>query len=319
MASRSGWLLLGIAVGCASLPSCTPLRYVPIQDDYAADQITLPPEPVPVQPSQRVAKIIEPAELANAAVEAKTKPLDAKSEPVEAGTKAAPPKTDRVKRAPLVAALESILDDRHQDALGHLAAYDAETQEFYLRILPTLTIFAKKHLNELTSEEVAVLNDQLQSLLAKLRPKTELLIDRMCCCEWVKAFGIFQPLEETRAFVGPTADRPGELVQLYVEVRNFASMPRGGCFETRLASTIEIRDAKGEKVHALDFKDGKDALKSLTRLNDYYNTYSFPVPNLPPGTYQLTLQIADETVPGARRIARKSIDFRITPLSARGP
>jgi hypothetical protein len=310
MTSRSGWVLLGIVVGCACLPSCITVRPGTV-DSYDAEPYTLPPPPAPLPQSPKVAPlevVVEPR-VSNSP-ETVADRVDGRKEP--------PPKAPAVKHSPLAEALECILDDRHQDALRHLAAYDAETQEFYLSILPTLTIFGKKHFNQLTSEEVAVLNDQLQSLLTKLRPKTDLVIDRMCCCEWVKAFGIFQPTEETRAFVGPAGDRPGDLVQLYVEVRNFASVPRGSCFETRLASTIEIRDARGEKVHFLDFKDGKEPLKSLTRLNDYYNTYSFPVPNLPPGTYQLVLQIADETVPGTRRVAQKTIEFRITPLSVRG-
>jgi hypothetical protein len=197
-----------------------------------------------------------------------------------------------------------------------LKAYDTETQEFYLRILPIMTIFAKKHINDLNSQEVAVLSEQLQSLLTTVRPRTELVIDRMCCCKLITNFGMYQPLPEEHAFVASSAERPdGETVRLYVEVRNFASVPRGGFFETRLSSAIEIRDARGQKVYDFDFKISEKQL--MTRVNDYYIPYTFTVPNLPPGTYQLVLRIADETVPGVRRIAQKAIDFRITSVGTR--
>src|SRR5205823_688148 len=139
-----------------------------------------------------------------------------------------------VKLAPLVMALQCVLDGRHQDAIKHLQCYDAETQEFYLRILPTLTILARTPIDQLTAQEVAVLNDQLQRLQTTLRPRTELVIERMCYCDWVKAYGVYKPLADGHAFMAPTADWPGEMVHLYVEVRNVASVPQGNLFETRL-------------------------------------------------------------------------------------
>ena len=117
------------------------------------------------------------------------------------------------------------------------------------------------------------------------------------------------------------ADRPGdpgELVRLYVEVRNFASVPQGGYFETRLSSRIEIRDGQGKTVWANDFDQEKKPLRTLSRLSDFYYLYCFVTPHLPAGTYQLVLLLADETIAGSRRVAQKSHEFRVTPLSARG-
>ncbi len=150
--------------------------------------------------------------------------------------------------------------------------------------------------------------------------RAELAIDQMCYCAGVpKSYGFYQPLAEGHAFVAPAGDRPGEIVRLYVELRNFASVQRDGCFETRLCSTIEIRDAKGQQVHpTLDFKKNEATpLRVLTRLNDYYNCYTFLAPPLPAGTYQLVLHIADETIPGTRRVAQKTLEFRVTPVGAR--
>ena len=145
----------------------------------------------------------------------------------------------------------------------------------------------------------------------------------MCFCEWVKAYGIYRPLPEGHGFVAPTHNRPGELVQLYVQLRNFASELSNGTYTTKLSSTVEIRpqgsDPSAKPTWFFSFDDGKQPLRSRTLLNDYFNNYSFYVPNIPPGTYTLTIQIADETRPGEQRVVRKSLEFRVTSVSARVP
>jgi hypothetical protein len=354
MTLRTAWLLLGIACGIIGLPGCFPwhthrsscdgvckgdrpagaVAWVKTESDGR------PPETAgtavdsgPVLeggPSAGVSAFTYPPTEAMSASQATETPagpvpdaVKSQPEPTEPAPLApAPvsppnPSHEQPKLAPFLLALQEILNDRHQEALRHLQAYDPETQEFYLRILPTLTILARKRVEELTAQEVAALTDQLQNLLATLRPRTELAIDRMCYCEWVKAYGIYQPLPEGHAFIAPADDRPGEVVRLYAEVRNFASIARNGCYETRLASTIEIRDANGRQVKVLEFKDGEKPLRSLTRLNDYYNTYTFLVPPLAPGTYHLILHIADETNPSARRVVQKTLELRVTPVAAR--
>lgn len=322
MTPRSGWMLLGAALGIASLPGCNLLnRNRDSRDVQEFTEITLPPEPTPLHNPTRTAERREPPALA-----VDEAPKDPSTDPGPVQPQASPLPKDAnpvqpdppSELAPVVNALRCMLDDRHQEAVRYLKAYDTETQEFYLRILPIMTIFAKKHINDLNSQEVAVLSEQLQSLLATVRPRTELVIDRMCCCTLITNFGIYQPLAEEHAFVASSTERlDGEIVRLYVEVRNFASVPRGGFFETRLSSAIEIRDSRGQKVHHFDFKNSEKQLNTLARINDYHIPYTFTVPNLPPGNYQLVLQIVDETIPGARRAAQKAIDFRITSVGTR--
>jgi hypothetical protein len=216
---------------------------------------------------------------------------------------------------PLTLALQCILENRHNEALEHLKKYDPATQELFIRLLPPLALTCKKSLARLSAAEVAALHDQLQGLQATLRPRTELVIDKMCFCESVRAYGVYKPLPAHSSFIAGTPTRPGDFVQLYVELRNFASEPRGGVFETRLASTVEILDPQGRQVWFKNFEDGKKPYRSQTLLHDYYNTYSFHVPHLPPGTYSLKLQIVDETRPDARRSAHKTLDFRVSALS----
>ena len=222
------------------------------------------------------------------------------------------------KREPLAEALQCVLDNKHDEALRHLQAYDGETQDLFLRLLPTLSILTKKKLGELSAPEVAILHEQLVGLLGTLRPRTPLAIEKVCYCEWVKGYGNYKPLAEGHAFAAPLARRLGELVQLYVELRNFANEPRHGAFETRLSSSVEILDGRGEVVWSYRFEDEKQPIRSRTQLHDWYNNYSFHVPrSLPPGTYRLTIQVADETIPESRRVARQTLDFRVTQSPAR--
>ena len=221
------------------------------------------------------------------------------------------------KREPLADALQCVLDNRHDEALQHLQSYDAATQDLFLRLLPAMSILSKKKLTELTAPEVAVLHEQLHSLLGTLRPRTALSVDKICFCEWIKDYGNYKPLPEGYAFAAPFANRPGELVQLYVELRNFASELRLGAFETRLSSSVEITDGRGELVWSYRFEDEKHPIRSRTQLHDWFNNYSFHVPkNLPPGAYRLTIQVVDETTP-ERRVARQAMEFRVAPAPVR--
>jgi hypothetical protein len=227
-----------------------------------------------------------------------------------------PAQTGQDKREPLVDALQCVLENRHNEALKYLQKYDQPTQELFLRLLPAMSLLTHKGIDQLSSAEIAVLHDQVHGLLCALRPRTELAISKACFCEWVKAYGIYKPLPEGHGFLAPNTTRPGELVQLYVELRNFTSELQNGFYTTKLSSSVEIhdvRDPKGKPLWFYRFDDHKQPLRSRTMVQDYFNNYSFYVPNLPPGNYILTVQIADET--RERRLARKSLEFRVTAIA----
>ena len=62
------------------------------------------------------------------------------------------------------------------------------------------------------------------------------------------------------------------------------------------------------------FDDQKQPVKSRTQLHDFFSYYWFTVPHIPPGTYTLTFQVADETSPDRRRVTSKSHEFRVTAM-----
>ncbi len=307
MTRRSCWLLLHIAWGIAVLPGCHlfPRKDPLYRQEYVS---TSPKEPVAPPP-------VETKKPAPATSEKRPDPEPARQaaapeEPVE---KMPPVVARRPEKplAPLVEALRCMLEDRHQDALHHLQAYDQETQVFLLRLLPTLALFDKKPLEQFAPEEAKVLYAQLQGLLVDLRPLTPLVIEKLVFCTEVNGYGDYKALPPTHAFRTWSNERPGDQVQLYFELSNFASEPRGGGFETRLSTSIEIRDAAGNLKKRLPIKNLPPRC-SLTRLHDYYDHCCFCVPpELEPGTYQLTLQVVDETVT-PQRVARESREFRVT-------
>jgi hypothetical protein len=241
---------------------------------------------------------------------------------LEVQAQAGPPiigQAKSIRRVPLVEALDCVINNRHTEALELLHGYDRSTQEVCLRLFPILALMNQKPIDQWSPSEVAVLGEQVQGLSDLLRPRSKLVIGKACFCriDSIKSFGIYDELPEGYAFQASTPNRPGELVHLYVELRNFAIEPKNRDFVTRLSNSIEIWDQKGVKVWGYRFEDEMICLRSPS--NDYYNIYAFQVPhNLPAGTYTLKIHITDKTRPDQQpRLASRSLEFRVT--SARLP
>jgi len=221
---------------------------------------------------------------------------------------------------PIVMALQRMLEGRHQDAIKFLSAYDNDKHELLLRLLPPLATIVKKRVDDLSTQEVTVLIGQYQATIDDLRPRSELIVSRMCYCEEVRGYAWYRALPDNHTFLTGTESRIGELVQLYVELKNIASEPtKEGEFLTKLRCSLELVDSTGKQVWSKSFDGNETTLRRSARLNDFYSRYGFYVPAVPAGTYQLTLRIADETNPQKRRVAQKSLDFRVTPVANQPP
>jgi hypothetical protein len=216
------------------------------------------------------------------------------------------------REEPIVLALRSLLNDRPEEALQHLKDYDASNQEALICLTAAVARLTKKKLDQLSPAEVAALQAQLQkSLLCALRPRAELVIDKLCCCEWIRGYGVYKPLPEEYEFQPRMGDRPGEAVQLYVELRNLTSEPHGDGYDTRLQSAVRLSDASGKDVFRRAFPERDNCFRTLTPLPHFFKGYSFFVPCLPPGQYTLTMEVRDVTRPDAPRVATRVIPFRV--------
>jgi hypothetical protein len=218
---------------------------------------------------------------------------------------------------PLVLALRCFMEKRPAEALAQLQHYDKANQELLLCLLPLAVRLAGRSLDEASPQELNALLETLHSIEVPLRPRTELVIDKMCFCERIDGFGKYRPLEEGHLFQAPLSGRPGELVQVYVEVSNLESRLRDGVYATQLASLAEIRPAAGgQPVWHHDFQDRDRVIQSRTLCHDFFNYYKFYVPHIPPGTYKLSLQVID--VPTGRK-AEKWRYFRVSTVPGREP
>lgn len=171
--------------------------------------------------------------------------------------------------------------------------------------LLTLTNHVKEaNLDKADPREIARYVEQLQSVLWSLRPKAALVMDKCCFCRQIRKFGEFEALPEKPVF------QPGELVELYAEIRNVASQqhrsPRGD-YLTHLRSTLDLRRPNGESVWSEPKRfDKPDA--TMTPQHDYFQHYRLQLPALPPGPYVLHLEILD--VPTGRT-ATQRLEFAI--------
>jgi hypothetical protein len=273
-----------------------------------APSVEVPPPaagfaPMPIQRTSQQEEVHE-----------KQKPQPAPLPLIQVPSEGKPSSDAGTMHVPAVKAFELMLHNRHPDAVEQLKAYDPQTQDFFLRMLPVMCVLVKTPFGQLPHEQASHISDQLARVQAELRPMTGVTLGTVCFCEWVKAFGNYHPLPEDYVFAAGAGAKAGELVQLYVELKHFSSIQRAkDRYETVLASSLEIRNAQGRIVRSLEFGDEKTPLVSRTPLTDYFKNYTFAMPELPPGAYTLKVVVRDETNRTAPKSAEKSLDIRIGP------
>jgi len=221
---------------------------------------------------------------------------------------------------PLMTALRSALDQRPQEARELLQAPHQSDRELLKALLRLAAEVGERELVKLSPEEVAAALEQVRRLHEQLRRRAALRLERVCFCRRIRGYGQYEPLPPDQAFRAGWEGRPGERVQVYAEVRHFATVCRQGQHETALATRLEVRDAGGRRVTALDL--GACVDRCLSRREDYFLNIQFNVPaGLAPGLYTLWVVINDvgPAPPGQRaldRAAQRSLDFRVCPPGA---
>src|SRR5262249_27551507 len=140
--------------------------------------------------------------------------------------------------APLVRAVQAYLDHRPDEAVELIRGFDPANQELLLYLLPQLVKLTEGGLGKAEPQELTLMAEQFQAALDLLQSRAALMIETMCYCRRVRKYGSYDPVEDGHAFA------PGELVDLYVQLRNVscepAPGPAGGAgYLTRLRSTVE--------------------------------------------------------------------------------
>ncbi len=145
----------------------------------------------------------------------------------------------------------------------------------------------------------------------------------MCFCSHIENFGQFTMLPPSQCCF-----QPGELVRVYVQVRNFASRrDKKGGYTTVLKGRLEIYDENNRDKPFLYSDSPPRGDFSWTPRQDYFVNFRFRVPlNCPPGSYTVWIAVEDWTdaAPGSKGVApsrgaRSSLDFRVGGPVSRHP
>lgn len=286
-------------------PAAPPAPATPERISDAVGERFEPPTPPPVaEPPRPVARLGPPIEVAAA-----TPAPAAPSAPVPSAS------AKPADEPPVLAALRCLLEKRPQEALARLELYDKSNQELLLFLLPLIVRLSECNLERANPQDVAVVVEELNGLAAPMRSRAALAVEAMCFCKRIETFGVYEPLPSDYRF------RPRDLVQIYVELKNFTSRKRkNDAGETRhvidLASSVEICDYAGKRVYATAFERPRPDESRAPR-QDYFDSYRFCVPDIAPGAYTLWIEVEDRGTRPPRK-ARRSLDFRVTNLPARG-
>jgi hypothetical protein len=202
---------------------------------------------------------------------------------------------------PLIRAVRAFQENKPDEAVEHLKAYDPATQQILLSLLPALGRLGDGELQQMKPAEMDALLDQLTKVPNMLRPRASLQANNVRLCREVHNFAHVEPFPERHTF------RSGDIVYLYMELANFSCVPvKGGGYAVTLASSLELKDTGGNTVWRADPKEVPDQVSSPPQ--DYYRNFRLSVPNVPPGSYTLVVKTTDR--PTGREV-QKAIELRI--------
>jgi hypothetical protein len=282
---------------------------VPTRPDYHLRPPPLPPDEPPAFPGGPERS--EPPEPPPAPHEVKSADGKGASAVVRA-TRNLPPR--EAEPEPVVAALRHLLADEPEKARQVLHEGQCPDPELLLALLSLAGPLSREREGEgrWTPEDAAALLSRLDGLEEVLSGRAPLVVEKARFCRHISTFGVYDPLPPAPRFQGGVNGRPGERVQVYVQVRNFLSRKKGEHYETTLASTLELLDPSREVVARMDFPACID--RSRSRRRDYFINFRFHIPpRLPSGSYTLRIQVRDAASPagGPPRTSRCSLDFSI--------
>jgi len=201
---------------------------------------------------------------------------------------------------PLLQVLRSYLDHQPERAISQMQSLPIENRDLVQALIPPLVRLSEGSLDSAGAQELAVLVEQLQAAADRLRSRATLGMGSICFCRRIHKYGVYEPLDTPYRFFA------GEMAELYVELRNVASViDPGNGQKTQLSSTLELRDSSNHVVWRSEC-DREDRTMSVRR--DYYLNYRFQMPHIPVGVYTLGVQITDRPT---QRTIRQSLDVRI--------
>jgi hypothetical protein len=278
---------------------------------------TPPPSPT-VAPAQLISREVPPAEPPSAIPRMAGPapgnfPLEQDTGPVATPPRPAAPMPQ--PKDPLVSALASFRENRPDEAKKQLETFDPQTREVLAVCLPFLSQFVEQKAADSRPGDWTKLLEQLDHLALLVRPRAALSMEKMCFCRSITRFGDYEPLPAEHDFERASDGRPGELVRVYGELRNVASVKHGEYSETTLACTLLLKDAQEHIVWRQDRPAESERSRS-PRQDCFLSCHFYVPPWLPVGDYTLWIEVKDLTglntdEPPPHRKARRSLVFRV--------
>jgi hypothetical protein len=218
---------------------------------------------------------------------------------------AAPPTAEKpmsvTADSPILRAVRAFQENKPDEAVECLKAYDPATQQILLSLLPALGRLGDGKLQQMKPEEMDILLEQLTKVPNMLRPRASLQSNNVRLCREVHNFAHVEPFPDRHVF------RPDDIVYLYMELANFSCVPDpAGGYTVTLASSLELKDGAGNVVWRVQPKDVPDKVSSPPQ--DYYRNFRLSIPNVSAGTYTLAIKTTDR--PTGRSV-EKSVELRI--------
>jgi hypothetical protein len=269
-------------------------------------------KPVVKRPAKPAEKPMEPAEMRIASAEPSSpKPPEDPPEP----HKETPTAPLSRPEAPSVQVLRALLDHRPEEEIDEqLQSYDPITREAMLLLLTSIAQFQQTGgVERMSPRDLAACTDRLNTLTASLRGRAQLILERMCFCRSIRNFGDYTPLPPEHAFF-----QPGEMAEIYIQVRNVSSRRVRDKYVTVLKVRGEVYNENSGGQPPITWASPPRQDVSASPRQDYYINFQFRVPNCPAGLYTIRLFVEDWTdaLPEAKqvpesRIAQRTLDFRV--------
>lgn len=195
---------------------------------------------------------------------------------------------------PVLVAIRHYLEKKPQESLEVVKRLSPENQKLFQGLLPLVIRSTQKNVKDLSSSEVTAHLEQIRQLASIFENRAQLTITKKCFCWNIERFGVYEPIVGEAAFEMGVEGRSGELVQVYLELKNFLNLKLDSMYETAFMIGFEIRSSSGQVVWKQVRRVGPE--QSRSRRNDIFLNCYFRVPaHLAVGTHTLNLTIQDVT------------------------
>lgn len=296
------------------LPSQTPTVQLDVQPATATENVPAKQEE---KPARRRAdkvpeKLAEPLEMRISSQASLPEPPADPPEP----TRETPSLPLSRPDPPSVLVLRALLDHHPEEEINEqLKSCDPLTRESLLVLLHSIAQLQQDGgVERLSPRDLAAWTERLNTLIASWRSRAQLILERMCFCSHIENFGDYTPLPPEQ-----TVFQPGEMVSIYVQVRNISFRRLRDKYVTVLKARFEIYDESNRDKPPITWASPLRRDVRASPCQDYYINFHFQVPpGCPAGLHTMRIFVEDWTDAAAdakdvpkSRIAQRTLDFRV--------